>query len=91
MAVQLTGPPSAHFALIGSVTNAGFSFGGVALAVGTDVVVLGSGVLDATGIATIGVTPPFLGTTLDRYYLQGAIAASPSFAGLRPLGGPGPS
>jgi hypothetical protein len=80
--VQLVGAPFANFALIGSATNAGFSYAGVALAVGTDVVVLTTGVLDGTGIATIVVTPPFLGTTLDRYYLQGATAASPSFAGL---------
>ena len=82
VAVQLVGAPFAHFALIGSATNAGFSYAGVALAVGTDVVVLTTGVLDGTGIATIVVTPPFLGTTLDRYYIQGATAASPSFAGL---------
>ena len=53
VAVQLVGAPFAHFAVIGSVTNAGFSFAGVALAVGTDVVVLATGVLDATGVATI--------------------------------------
>jgi hypothetical protein len=80
--VQLFGQPFAHFALIGSATNAGFSYAGVALAVGTDVVVLTTGVLDATGVATIVVTPPFRGTTLDRYYLQGATAPSPSFEGL---------
>ena len=85
--VQLIGAPFANFALIGSATNAGFSYAGVALAVGTDVVVLTTGVLDATGVATIVVTPPFRGTTLDRYYLQGATAPSPSFAGLVPSNG----
>ena len=80
--VQLIGAPFANFALIGSSTNAGFSYAGVALAVGTDVVVLTTGVLDATGVANIVVTPPFRGTTLDCYYLQGATAPSASFAGL---------
>ena len=87
VAVQLVGPPFAHFAVIGSVTNAGFSFAGVALRVGADVVVLATGVLDATGVATVVVTPPFVGTTLDRYYLQGAIAPSPTFVGLVPSAG----
>jgi hypothetical protein len=85
--VELIGAPFANYALIGSVTNAGFSFAGVALAVGTDVVVLTTGVLDATGIARIAVRPPFVGTTLDRYYLQGATAPSASFAGLVPSNG----
>ncbi len=84
VAVTLTGPGGAHFAVIGSSTNAGFSYNGVPLAVGADVVVLASGVLDGTGSVTVSVRPPFLGTTLDRYYLQGATATSPSFLGLSP-------
>lgn len=85
--VTLTGVSGAHFAVIGSATNAGFSYAGVALAVGNDVVVLASGVLGGSGSVTVAITPPFLGTTLDRYYLQGATAASPSFAGLEPSNG----
>ena len=40
VAVTLTGAPNANFAVIGSSTNAGFSYDGVALAVGPDVVIL---------------------------------------------------
>ncbi|MCC7179917.1 MAG: collagen-like protein [Acidobacteria bacterium] len=75
----LTGPPGFSFAVIGSSTNAGFSFGGVALRVGVDVVILATGTLDGTGSATVGIAPPFVGTTLDRYYLQAVTSPSPSF------------
>ena len=75
--VTVTGPPGQHVALIGSSVGSGFSYGGVPLAVGTDVVILGTGVL-AGGQASFRVTPPFRGATLDRYYLQAATSTNPA-------------
>jgi len=85
--VTITGVPGRFFAVIGSATNAGFNYGGVPLAVGADVVVLSQGVLDGTGTAVVSITPPFLGTTHDRYYLQAATSASPSFIPLEASAG----
>jgi hypothetical protein len=79
---RVTGPAGQHFAIIGSAVNAGFSYGGVALAVGSDVVILAQGVLDGTGQASLGLVPPFNGTTLDRYYLQAVTSPSSSFVPL---------
>lgn len=78
VAVTLTGPPGQYYALLGSTVGAGFSHAGVNLAVGTDYVFLASGIFDGTGQVVVTVTPPFLLTTLDRYYLQSG--ASPSLA-----------
>lgn len=75
----VTGPPGQFFAVAGSATNAGYSFGGVPLPLGPDVVVLHIGVIDGTGHATVAVTPPFIGTSLDRYYLMAACSPSASF------------
>ncbi|MDH4067173.1 MAG: hypothetical protein OEW19_22460, partial [Acidobacteriota bacterium] len=79
VAVSINGVPGRFFAVIGSATNAGFSYGGIPLAVGPDVIVLAQGMLDGTGGAVVSVTPPFVGTTLDRYYLQAATSASADF------------
>lgn len=65
--VTITGAPGRSFALLGSTTGAGLSHAGVALAIGPDVVVFTLGTLDASGQATITITPPFVGTVLDRY------------------------
>jgi hypothetical protein len=59
--------------------GAGMSHAGRALAVGPDFAILATGVLDGTGRVTLPVTPPFLFTTLDRYYLQAAVSTSASF------------
>jgi hypothetical protein len=69
--------------LIGSTVGSGFTYGGVPLAVGPDVVILAMGVLDGTGRAVVAFTPPFAGTTLDRYYLQAATSTSTSFLPLQ--------
>jgi hypothetical protein len=79
VAVMVTGDPGKHFALVGSATNAGFTHAGTALAVGPDVSVLGQGVLDGSGAAVVHVTPPFRGTTLDRYYLQAVTSSNAGF------------
>jgi len=75
----VTGPPGQFYAVIGSSVGSGVSYGGVALGVGADFVILSQGVLDGTGTVSVPVTPPFGGTVLDRYYLQAATSPSPSF------------
>jgi hypothetical protein len=87
VAVTVTGVPGRHFAVIGSATNAGFTYGGVSLAVGADLAVLAQGVLDGTGSAVVPVTPPFVGTSLDRYYLQAVTSASAAFVPLEASSG----
>ena len=77
-AVTLTvaGTPGHHYAVVGSAVGAGLTFGGVRLKVGLDASILARGVINGTGTVTVSVTPPFLLTTLDRYYLQ--VVTSPS-------------
>lgn len=83
VAATITGSPGQQFAVIGSTVGAGLTYAGVPLAVGTDVVILGLGTLDGTGRAVVGVSPPFAGTTLDRFYVQAVTSASPSFVPLQ--------
>ena len=75
----ITGEPGQHYALLGSTTRAGFSHAGIDLALGADVVVVASGVLDGLGTAVVTGVPPFLFTTLDRYYLQAVTSPSSTF------------
>lgn len=75
----VTGPPGQLFAVAGSTTGAGFTYGGVGLPVGPDVVVLHVGTLDAGGRGVVNVTPPFVGTQLDRYYLMAVWGTNSSF------------
>ena len=75
----VTGPPGQFYAIIGSAVGAGLSYGGIALGVGADFVILSQGVLDGTGAVSVGVQPPFRGSVLDRYYLQAATSSSPIF------------
>lgn len=79
VSVTLTGPPGQFYAVGGSTTGSGLTYGGVALALGNDAVVLASGVIDGTGRVVVTVTPPFRGTVLDRYYLIGVAAPNASF------------
>jgi hypothetical protein len=81
--VTVTGTPGQNYAIIASTTNSGFSYGGVPLQVGPDVVILAIGVLDGSGQAVLPVTPPF--PTRDRYYVQGVVSASPDFLPPTPL------
>ncbi len=87
VSVTVQGTPGRAFAVIGSTIGAGFSYGGVALRVGADVAVLATGTLDQNGRATVQTTPPFLGTSLDRYYLQAATSTSPAFVPLEASNG----
>lgn len=85
--VMVTGPPGQHVALLGSSMKAGFSHAGVPLSLGPDVAVLTSGQLDATGTASATITPPFLFTSLDRYYLQVVQAPTATFLTVVPSNG----
>ncbi len=77
--VRVTGAPGEFFAIIGSSVNGGFSYAGVPLGVGNDLVVLAQGVLGGSGEQSVEVAPPFSGTLLDRYYLQAVTSTAPNF------------
>lgn len=81
--ITVTGAPGTLYAVLGSSVNGGFSYGGVALAVGSDVVVLAQGTLSGSGQATVDMVPPFSGTILDRYYLQVVTSNSLNFVPLQ--------
>jgi hypothetical protein len=81
--VTVTGNSGEYYAVLGSTVNEGFSYAGVALGLGRDVVVLAQGVLNASGQVQELVQPPFGGTVLDRYYLQAVTSISPNFVPLR--------
>lgn len=76
----ITGPPGHYFAIGGSVAGAGATLGGVGLALGADVTVITIGILDGAGRAVVAVTPPFVGSVIDRAYYQAATSATPSFS-----------
>jgi hypothetical protein len=81
--VLVTGIPGYYYAVIGSTTGAGFSYAGVALAVGPDVQILAMGNLDGMGQAVVTIVPPFYGTSLDRIYIQAATSPAPNFVPLQ--------
>jgi hypothetical protein len=85
--VTVTGAPGHYYAVIGSSVNAGFSYAGVPLAVGADVTILSMSQLDGSGQAVVAITPPFSGTTLDRYYVQAVTSTSPTFVPLQASAG----
>ena len=70
--VTVTGIPGESFALGGSSVGAGLTYAGTAFSVGADFTILAVGTLTGAGTAVVPVVPPFLGSTLDRYYVQGA-------------------
>jgi hypothetical protein len=80
--VSEPGGAGKQYALIASAYGSGFSYAGTHLAVGPDVVVLAIGTLSGTASATLEYTPPFLGTTLDRYYVQAVTAFTSAFSPL---------
>jgi Collagen triple helix repeat (20 copies) len=77
--VTVNGGPGQFYAVLGSSVNAGFSYRGVELGVGRDVAILQNGVLDGSGQATVSIVPPFMGTVLDRYYLQAVQSTNQNF------------
>jgi hypothetical protein len=82
-AVTVAGVPGHYFAIVGSTTGAGFVYAGVPFAVGTDIRILAMGNLDGTGRALVYVVPPFLGSSLDRYYIQAVVSPVPNFVPLQ--------
>lgn len=78
----IAGVPGQSYALLGSGVKAGLIHAGVPLAVGIDFAILAVGVLDGNGFAAASVTPPFLFSVLDRYYLQAATSGSASFTSI---------
>lgn len=77
--ITITGTAGHNFALVGSIVGSGMSYGGVALAVGTDVSIIATGIIGGSGNVSLGFTPPFQGSTLDRFYLQAVTSTSPTF------------
>jgi hypothetical protein len=63
--VAVTGTPGEFYAVLGSSVNGGFSYAGVALGVGTDVVILAQSVLGGSGQF---VDVALFNGTLDRYH-----------------------
>lgn len=74
----ITGTPGLYWALVGSTRDNGLSHGGVALAVGADVQILGTGFFGPGGTVAVSVTPP-LGNGVVAYYLQAVSAGNPGF------------
>ncbi len=70
--VTITGQPGQFYVLVGSPTKSGMSYNGIPLEFGPDYQILAIGVLDNTGTIVLNVVPPFMTTSLDRYYLQAA-------------------
>lgn len=73
--VTITGPPL-YYAVIGSQTNSGFSYGGLDLGVGPDVTVLDTGRI-VSGPVT--VTVPARVAQRDRYYIQVVLSPNPAY------------
>lgn len=82
----VTGTPGLYWALVGSTRDNGLSHGGVALSVGADVEILGTGFFDPSGTAAVAVTPP-LGAGVAAYYLQAVSAGNPGFLPPTPSNG----
>jgi hypothetical protein len=80
--VTIVGAPGAYYALLGSDVDTGGPFAADNLKVSRDVTILSTGMLDGTGQAALTIVPPFLGTVLDRYYVQAATSFSARFATL---------
>jgi len=78
----LTGAPGQFYAVLGSRSGSGVSYGGVDLAVGPDVILLAQGVLDASGHASVHITPPFQGASPERYFVQAVTSPSATFVPL---------
>ncbi len=87
VSLTITGTAGHNFAVIASSVGSGFSYAGVALAVGPDVDIVTIGVIGAGGTAVVGFTPPFTGSTLDRYYVQAVTSTSPAFSPLQASAG----
>jgi hypothetical protein len=85
--LTVTGTAGHHFAVITSAVGSGFSYAGAALSVGSDVAIVATGVIAGSGTAVVGFTPPFAGSTLDRFYVQAVTSTSPAFSPLQASAG----
>lgn len=79
LTVTVTGAPGAFYAVLGSSVNSGGAFTRENLKVKSDVTILSTGVLDGAGQAAVAIVPPFVGSVLDRFYVQAATSFSPRF------------
>jgi len=82
VSVTIVGPPGRYYALLGSSVGAGLTHAGVNLSIGVEYALLAGGQLDGSGQVVVSVIPPFLFTSLDRYYLQAATSSSTQFVPL---------
>jgi hypothetical protein len=64
--VTVTGAPGQAWGLGGSFSGSGLVYGGATLALGTDAVALGYGILDPSGTASVTFKPP-IGPTTPLY------------------------
>ncbi len=78
----IVGMPGHSFAMLGSSTGAGLAHAGVSLSIGTDFAILALGTIPPSGDVTVSVVPPFLLSTLDRYYVQAVTSPSAAFVPL---------
>lgn len=81
--VVVTGVPGQAWGIGGSFSGSGLVYAGLPLALGTDAVALGFGVLDASGSASLTFKPP-IGPSTPLYYVQAITAADMTFAGAQP-------
>src|SRR5688572_6735803 len=79
VAVAITGDPGAYYALLGSPVNNGGNFTAERLRLGREVVMLSTGIIGGDGQVAVSIKPPFVGTVLDRYYIQVVASFSPQF------------
>ncbi len=77
--VTVTGTAGELYAVLGSDVNTGTSFAGDKLKVAHDVAILATGTLDVAGRAAVTIIPPFIGSVLDRYYVEAVTSFSPRF------------
>ena len=76
--VTVTGAPGQNYAVIGSTTSFGFSYDGVPLQVGPDVVILAPRRARPDGPGG-GARERRRSRRLDRYYVQGVLGTNPNF------------
>ncbi len=79
VSVAITGDPGAYYALLGSPVNNDGNFTATRLRLGHEVVVLSTGIIGGDGQAAVSIQPPFVGTVLDRYYIQVVASFSSQF------------
>jgi collagen triple helix repeat protein len=77
--VTIVGQPGAFYALLGSTVDGGVPFAGPRLKLAREVVLLTTGTLGGDGQAAVAILPPFVGTVLDRYYVEAVTSFSPQF------------